>query len=931
MGMLPKVSSACSICGEPLNSKGVCLFCLLNAGLEGSLEGAVRAFGDFEIARREDGSYWELGRGAMGVTYRAVDKVLHRHVALKVIESPAAANSHITRDRFLREACNAAALQHPNVASVFHFGASPETERCYLAMELVEGETLEARVRREGPLPVESVIEIAIQVTRALIAAAARGLIHRDLKPGNIMLMAGGAAADVNVKVIDFGLAKAAADAAAEMNSRQDGFIGTPAFASPEQFGRNSVDERSDIYSLGVTLWYALAGRLPFPGRNLKEIRESQDRDELPIAQLTELKTPAPLIALLRSMLAPDPGQRPASAHDLLTRLESCRATLFAPNKSILTRPIAKWAALFALATVATAVFFAFRFEQRKITWERLSEKSIAVLPFENLSEDKENAFFADGLQDDILTTLGKVSDLKVISRTSVSQYRGAGVARNLRGVARELGVENILEGSVRRAGNRVLVNVQLIDARNDRHIWAERYDRTVADAMGLQGELATQIAAALKARIGAEEKARLELKPTDNADAYALYLKAVAREGIVNSSTEDKAAAEQLYAEAIALDPKFALAHARISILNSHLFQLTTDEARRSKARDEAKEALRFSPALSEAHMASGLSSYWGDKDYPAALKEFSIAAATSPSDPEVLHYLAGIYRRQGRWRESLACEARAVDLDPRNTEVILRAAIDNLLLRDWAAVTAYYNRALEIAPDSAVAKAGLAYLEVFRNSNPASARKILQKIPAGVDPDGVVSSAHWDLAMLERDYATAERILTNFPSENFPTAGAGPKTFYRGRTALARGDMESGQRYLATARPDIEGWVREEPDDPNRHAQLGLLYAYMHRKEDAIREGRQALELDPESQNAFHGAGRASILALIYALVGESDQSLTLIERLLSTPGPIGWPDFPSNITVADLRLRWEWDSLRSDPRFQKILAAPEPKTVY
>jgi tetratricopeptide (TPR) repeat protein len=248
---------------------------------------------------------------------------------------------------------------------------------------------------------------------------------------------------------------------------------------------------------------------------------------------------------------------------------------------------------------------------------------------------------------------------------------------------------------------------------------------------------------------------------------------------------------------------------------------------------------------------------------------------------------------------------------------------------LRDWPAATAGYNRALEIAPDSAGPRIGLAYLEVFRNGNPAAGRRILQSIPAGIDPNGSVTVARWDLAMLERDFATAEKILADSPLEDFPRAGDVPKTFYQGRIAIARGDIESAQRYFAATGPAIEKRVRDNLDVVQRQA-LGLLYAYMQRKEDAIRESRRAIELEPESKNAFHGAIASANLALVYALVGERDQAITLIERLLSTPGAVMWPDFPQNITLADLRLRWEWDSLRSNPRFQRILAEPEPKTI-
>ncbi len=937
---LPATTIAtCSTCQAEMTAKGECLPCLLRAGLDepASSNGSPESltFDDFEIVRREDGSLWELGCGAMGVTYRAVDKVLHRTVALKVVETPAVAGkSHAVRERFLREARAAAALKHPNVAGIFQFGASPEIDRCYYAMELVEGETLEALVRRDGPLKAELALEIAIQVTRALIAAAAQGLIHRDLKPGNIMLTQSEAATgETEVKVIDFGLAKAT-NAVVETDLTQGGFVGTPSFASPEQFGSAPADARSDIYSLGVTLWYALTGGVPYPGKTIEEIRDRQQHSDLPVEQLAARKIPAPLIDLLRRTLALDPTQRPASAREMLAALESCRSSLAAPKAFVPPARGRKMAALILTLAIVAAIPAAFLLwrQQSHVAANAttpLAEKSIAVLPLENLSADQENGFFADGIQDDILTSLAKISDLKVISRTSVSQYRGAGAVRNLREIARELRVENILEGSVRRDGNRVLVNVQLIDARNDRHLWAERYDRTLADSIGLQGEVAAEIAAALRTTLAPEEKASLAAKPTENPEAYTRYLNALGRERAVNRVNEDLIAAEQLYTQAIALDPKFALAHARLSIVQSKLGYDAPDD-RRARARAAADEALRLAPSLGEAHTALGLCMYWGDKDYAAALKEFSVAAVTSPNEPDILNYIAGIQRRQGLWRESLATYQRAQDLDPRNRQIMILAAINHLLVRDWPGARARYNRALEIAPDSAHAKVGLAYLEVFQNSDPAAGRKILQNIPAGVDPDGMVTGARWDLAMMARDYESAEKIVSDFPLEDFPKAGDAPKTYYQGRIALARGDIEAAQRYFAAASRDIENWVRDDPNDPDRVAQLGLLYAYTHRKEDAIREGRRAVEMEPESQNAFHGATKAANLALIYAVVSEQEQAITLIERLLTTPGPVGSPDSPYTITLADLRLRWEWDSLRSNPRFQKILAGPEPKTV-
>ena len=937
--------STCSTCGELLNVNGVCVVCLVREGLNAPREQTAAPhelrFGDFEIAQRDDGSSWELGCGAMGVTYRAIDKVLHRNVALKVIEAPETeGNSTVVRERFLREARSAAALRHPNIAGIFQFGASPEINRCYYAMELVEGETLEARVRRDGPLKVEAALEMANQVARALVAAAAQGLIHRDLKPGNIMLTHSASdVEEIEVKVIDFGLAKTT-NAVGQMDLTHGAFVGTPTFASPEQFSRGPVDARSDIYSLGVTLWYALTGDVPYPGKTIEEIRDRQTSADLPIKQLTARKIPNPVIQLLRFTLAVDPLKRPASARELTESIESCHRKLASilPNRSATTRNRRKLLAFVGASVIAAAALLTYSLTQRKPASlvsdsARLSEKSIAVLPFENLSKDEENIFFADGLQDDVLTSLAKVGELKVISRTSASHYRGTSAARNLRVIARELGVQNILEGSVRREGNRVLVNVQLIDATEDRHLWAEHYDCSLSDLIGLHGELATQIAATLKAKLAPEEKARVQFKVTDNPDAYVRYLMALKREGMVNASTQDKISAEQLYMQATTIAPTFALAYARASLLNSELAIPAGEEdpEHQAKARAQADEALRLAPSLGEAHMALGLCLYWGEKDYFAALKEFFLAATASPNDADILYYISGIYRRQGRWRESIASLQHAQDLDPRNHRIAIFAAHNYLVARDWSAATAAYNRALEIAPDSAEARIGLAYLEVFRNGTLASGRVILAKVPKSADPNGRATEARWDFAMLERDFAAADTILKEVALETFPDANGLPKSFFEGRIARARGDTETAQRCLRAVASTYESWTSESSEAPSKHETLGLLYAYLGRKRDAIREGRRALEMEPESQNAFHGAARAATLALIYALVGEADQAIPLVDRLLATPGPAQTPNFPQNITLADLRLRWEWDSLRSDPRFQKILAGPEPKTIY
>src|SRR5947199_3091117 len=361
MKILPVFVGLCSTCGRPLNENGECLACLVRIAFDepagaATASPALLVFGEFEVEQRPDGFHWELGHGAMGVTYLAMDKVLRRRVALKVIDVPAAARgSQTMRDRFLREARAAAALRHPNVAAVFQFGASSDASHCYYAMELVEGETLEARIRRDDPLTAKQALEIAIQITRALMAAAAHGLIHRDLKPGNIMLTRCDTdTAEPEVKVIDFGLAKAITDAGGETDLTHGEFVGTPNFASPEQLGSGPVDARSDIYSLGATLWFALTGLAPHSGSTIEEIRDRQTWDDLPVAHLVARKVPEPVVKLLRSTLDVDPSKRPASARELMEALESCRGKLARGG----IRSFRKPTVLIAVVAIAAAALF---------------------------------------------------------------------------------------------------------------------------------------------------------------------------------------------------------------------------------------------------------------------------------------------------------------------------------------------------------------------------------------------------------------------------------------------------------------------------------------------------------------------------------------------------------------------------------------------
>ena len=582
---------------------------------------------------------------------------------------------------------------------------------------------------------------------------------------------------------------------------------------------------------------------------------------------------------------------------------------------------------LLIIAALSIVIVLLLLQQHRVIFAPKSRDKSIAVLPFENFSDDKENAFFADGIQDDLLTNLAKIQALTVISRTSVMKYRDKG-ARDIKEIGESLGVANILEGSVRREGNRVAVNVQLIDAQTDHHLWANRYKRTLADSLGIEGELATEIANALRATLTPEEKIRVERKPTENADAYELYLRALPYEQGPDTLLQDYHRAEQLYVRAIALDPNFALAHAHLASTYAEIFHFHEPLASwNAKAKSEAQIALRLEPNLSEAHLALGQCSYWMDGDYDRALAEFSRAQELAPNDAHVGRLIAAIERRQGRWEEALAAYHRIEAVDPQNPNIMREVLTTCTSMRKWGEAARAATRLRAIAPDSVVAKIQTGYIEFWWKGSTAVMHTQLAQIPAGSDPDGVATSCRWEAAMLDGAYAAADTILgqTSLEAIDYLNGGSTPKSFLAGCSALARGETAAAHARFELARVTFEDNVREAPDSAVRHASLGLLYAFLERKEDALREGRRAVELKPESKDAVDGALMQGFLALIYARVGEKDLAFPLIERLLRTPGPVDSANY--SITRSDLEKRWEWAPLRQDPRFAKLFASPAP----
>src|SRR5437867_862615 len=598
----------------------------------------------FEVEVGADGFPTELGAGAMAITYRARDTVLNSVVALKVIDRTVAQNPG-ARSRFLREARAAAQIRHPNVGRVSHYGE--QDGECFYVMEVVEGETLEAKVRREGPLSLALALEIIEQVARALAAAEACGVVHRDIKPSNIMLESDPGGCAPIVKVIDYGVAKVLVpEAERGAEQTQTGFIGTPAFASPEQFAQSAetrLDTRSDIYSLGVTFWYLLSGRVPFVGRTLEEIRERQ-AESLPIDQLKGLDIPARILALVKSMLAPDPKDRPQSARELLSAPDRCY-TKFSHEARLRRRRFAVVAAVATLILVAIA-FGTWMYQHAQSSAQ--IDRSIAVLPFENLSGDKENAYLAEGIQDEILTRLSKVGDLRVISRNSTQHYKSK--PENLREIAKQLGVAHVLEGNVQKSADTVRVNVHLIKAANNSPVWADTVDRPLTEILSLESEVAITVADQLRAKPTDEEAQAIAAKPTDDPQAYDAYLRGLAYT-LSSGGFEPRNVipARQYLKEAVRMDPKFALGWSLLSSVDSAGYitrTLPQTTALRDEADNAAETALRLQPNLGEAVSAKAFYHYVFLKDYDTALRYFERATRLLPSDSRIPEALAFVER---------------------------------------------------------------------------------------------------------------------------------------------------------------------------------------------------------------------------------------------------------------------------------------------
>lgn len=861
----------------------------------------------------------ELGRGGMATVLLADDLKHHRPVAIKVLHPELAAA--LGPERFLREIEVSARLTHPHILPLHDSGKAAGF--LYYVMPYVEGESLRDLLTREGRLPLDTALRIIREVGDALTYAHGHGVIHRDIKPENILLESGHAV------VADFGIARAIGSAGGDRVTGTGIVLGTPAYMSPEQVaGSDDLDGRTDLYSLGCMLYEMLAGQPPFTGPTAESVVRQHLAAEPPRLTTVRPELPNGVAAVLARALAKNPADRYPSPAEFGTALERAgldgSATAASPGAIAqatrrLRRPVLIGAA--ALLGLAATLLLLNRRPGRVSPAEPLHPRSaIAVLPFQNLSQESSHAYFAGGLHDELLTQLSKVAALTVISRTSVLSY--AGTQKPLRQIANELGVGSIVEGTVQVVGGRLRVNVQLIDASTDAHLWAERYDRTLDDAFAIQSDVAQQVVAAVGAALSRAERQGLTQAPTENPEAYRLYLQGHAYFSRPGGLRQDSETAQGLYERALALDSGFALARAGLSEVHGwmywHRYDPSTERAARQ--REEAEAALRLAPDLPQAHQAMALVHYWGRRDYHAALQEFQVALRGLPNDARLWNRVAAVNRRMGNWEEVFTAVSRAQQLDPRDADLLLDIVGNTYQgTRRYPEAVRAYDRALSLAPDLHVAAVRKGWAFVRWEGQFDTLRAIFARLPRGVELGELGSEPAQRLQLLlwERQADSLLQVLRAlgiavYQGQRFFL----PAPLYAAWAHQLRGDGPAARAAFDSALVVLDSVMLELPDDHRVHAARGLTLAGLGRRDGALREARQLEQSDVYSRDAFSGSIVAEDRARILAQAGAVDPALEEIERLLRRPS---W------LSQQVLRVDPLWDPIRGHPRFQALLTEP------
>jgi serine/threonine protein kinase/tetratricopeptide (TPR) repeat protein len=887
----------------------------------------------------------ELSRGGMGIVYRARDVKLNRDVAFKVLPSELLASPE-RRRRFELEARAAAGLSHPNIGVVHEIDEVDGVS--FIAMELIAGSSLSEEIARE-PLPLGRALELGIQIADGLSRAHEKGIVHRDLKPGNVMITEDG-----HAKIIDFGLAKLLAPTegqSSELETEAGGkteigaVMGTALYMSPEQARGKKVDARSDIFSFGVVLFELLTGERPFGGPSRLDVLQAIVGAETP--RLGRADATAELQRIVDKCLAKDPGERYQGMRDVVVDLKAERRRLETGSVSAAPSTVSSTSAArsplsrrgLALLSAGLVVLLVAGVWVLRPAWLGRSHPApapgqrpmIAVLPFESLG-GQDGTSFAIGITDEITTRLAMVSGLGVISRRTAVEYDRTG--KTLKQVGQDLGVGYVLEGSVLfdpSAGKtgRVRITPQLIRVADDTHVWAGSFDRVLDDVFAVQSEIAESVASGLDVAIGEGERRAIAARPTKNLDAYQAYLRGLA---LYRRSYNTKQGLEQAlsaFDQAVSLDPGFATAHAWRSTAEIDLFRFYDPNPQRLEAaRAAAERAVSLEPGSPEGHRALGYYYFGGSRDFQAALQELEQASKGLPNDPNVLRAIGSIRKRQGRFDECVALLEKAVSLAPRDSEMASDLASVLEAMRRYDEADRYLDIAVSLAPDSFLPRLQRVFALQTRGSLERS-RSLLEALPKEKEgpvhglPIASALSAWIVQETLERRFDEAlERLAAAGPEAltgptSFPPFPGPPAALVKGRLYFLKKDLTRARAAFREALPPLEEGVRKRAQDPRLHSALAEAYAGLGRKEDAVREARQAVEILPLTRDAFNGVGPLVSLAIVYTMVGEHAAAIEVLEDLVSRPGlPRGY-----------LRNGPTWDPLRDDPRFEALARGGGP----
>jgi serine/threonine protein kinase/Flp pilus assembly protein TadD len=868
----------------------------------------------------------EIGFGGQGVVYRARQKSLNRIVALKIIGLGRwASKAHIKRFRLEAEA--AASLDHPCIVPIHEIGESDGS--CYFSMALVEGRRLDEVIKRE-PMSLRCAAELIAKLARTVSYAHKHGILHRDIKPGNVLIDTVG-----EPHLTDFGLARLV-ERESTITGTMVEALGTPSYMAPEQAAGDAAQlkQATDIYGLGAVFYHLLTGHPPFVGGTIYEtvrlVLETEPRQP----RLLNQKVDRDLSTICLKCLEKDPKRRYPSALALAEDLERWlgRKPIKARRAGILTRGN-KWLRREPLAAALIASLLSLAAVIGWNVWKSELLRSpattgIAVLPFENLSNDREDASFADGVQDDLLTKLANIAALKVISRTSVMQYRGE---RNTRQIGQALGVSHVLEGSVRKTGAWLHINAQLIDTRTDSNVWAKQYDGDIKDLFAIQSEIAQKVAEQLHAKISPAEKLAIGQPPTADLSAFDLYSRAknLMLAGSYRTSGKDNLLrAADLLNQAVTHDPTFFQAYCQLAWVHDHLYFFAFDRtpARLALADAAIEAAFRLRSDAGEAHLARAENLYRGHLDFDGALAELKLASQTLPNDARLFELRGYIERRRpnGNQEEALRNFEHALELDPFNFFMLSQTARSYALLRRYRDEEAVLDRALAVEPNDAETKVSCAFVEFDWKANTRPLHQLIDEIRAK-DPASLpnVADSWLGCALAERDPSAAANALATLGENDFRNeiVKFSPR-FAEGLIARMTKDDAKARSAFTAARTEQEKIVQAQPNYGPALCALGVIDAALGRKEDALREGWLAVGLLPVEKDAINGSIMIYYLAIIAAWVGDKDLACEQLGVAVRYPGS------PS---YGHLKLLTWWDPLRGDPCFEEIVASLAPKEAH